>query len=155
MTIPVGQISVSMGIFLAVNLVILSLGIGSTWKRVGFSALVPFAVFLFYNLANAFARTSGGRYIVPVDWVIYFYYAIGLIEIVRFCISAIGFQTTDFFGKPLNPLNEEAGGKFNWGKAGLVLLPFFLVVAALPVIELASPGGATSGNKGYTHATIG
>jgi hypothetical protein len=28
----------------------------------------------------------------------------------------------------------------NWGKAGLVILPFFLLVATLPAIELASPG---------------
>jgi hypothetical protein len=28
----------------------------------------------------------------------------------------------------------------HWGKAGFVILPFFLVVAMLPIIELASPG---------------
>jgi hypothetical protein len=87
------------GFFLAANLIILSIGIGAAWKRVRFAALVPLMVFLFYNLANAFARTSGGRYIVPVDWVIYFYYAIGLIEVIRFCISAMGFHTNGFFEK--------------------------------------------------------
>ena len=135
-----GQISIAQGIFLAINLIILSIGFGVTWKRVRFVSLVPLAVFLFYNLANAFARTSGGRYIVPVDWVVYFYYAIGLVEIVRFCISILGYQMSEFFWNlPAQKQNIE-NGKMNWGKAGLAILPFFLIVAALPMIELVSPG---------------
>jgi hypothetical protein len=136
----VGDISSSMGIFLAANLIILSIGLGTAWKRVKFAALVPLAVFLFYNLANAFARTSGGRYIVPVDWVIYFYYAIGLVEIIRFCISVMGFHTNNFFENLVSHRPDEGNSKMNWGKAGFVILPFFLIVAMLPVIELASPG---------------
>jgi hypothetical protein len=135
-----GQISGSLAIFLAVNLIIFSIGIGTAWKRVGFVAIVPLTVFLFYNLANAFARTSGGRYIVPVDWVIYFYYAIGLVEIIRLSISVIGFQTEDFFGGVPANKHDQADRKFNWAKTGLVILPFFLMVATLPVIELTSPG---------------
>ena len=135
-----GQISFSMGFFLAVNLVILSIGFGAAWKRVRFAALVPLAVFLFYNLANAFARTSGGRYIVPTDWVVYFYYAIGLIEIIRFCISMLGFHYGDFFVGRQEREKKMIEEKFNWGKAGLTILPFFLIVAALPAIEFMSPG---------------
>ena len=135
-----GQISGSMALFIAINFLILSIGLGATWKRVGFVSLVPLAVFLFYNLANAFARTSGGRYIVPVDWVIYFYYAIGLVEIIRFCISMFGFHPGDFFDSIRTQDQDGTNGKFRWRKAGLTILPFFLVVAALPVIELTSPG---------------
>jgi hypothetical protein len=135
-----GQISGSMAIFIIVNLIILSMGIGTAWKRIGFVAFVPLLVFLFYNLANAFARTSGGRYIVPVDWVVYFYYAIGLVEIIRLFISVIGFQTDDFFRGTSASKYDRADDKINWGKTGLVILPFFLMVAALPAIELTSPG---------------
>ena len=135
-----GQISGSMAIFIIVNLIILSMGIGTAWKRIGFVAFVPLLVFLFYNLANAFARTSGGRYIVPVDWVVYFYYAIGLVEIIRLFISVIGFQTDDFFRGTSVSKYDRADDKINWGKTGLVILPFFLMVAALPAIELTSPG---------------
>jgi len=135
-----GEISFSMGIFLAMNLMVLSLGFGVVWKRAGFVAFVPFVVLLFYNLANAFARTSGGRYIVPVDWVIYFYYAIGLVEIIRFCISMFGFQPGVFFVGPRNHNHNKLNGKLNWRKTGLIILPFFLIVAALPIIEFTSPG---------------
>jgi hypothetical protein len=97
-------------------------------------------VFLFYNLANAFARTSGGRYIVPVDWVIYFYYAIGLVEIIRFFISTVGFHANGFFEKSVDRIPDQGNAKLNWRKSGLVILPFFLIVAMLPLLELASPG---------------
>jgi hypothetical protein len=134
------DISSSTSVFLAINLIVLSIGIGAAWKRVKFAALVPAIVFLFYNLANAFARTSGGRYIVPVDWVIYFYYAIGLIEIIQLCIKAIGFHANNFFETLPSFEKEQGNKKLNWGRAGLVILPFFLIVAALPIIDLTSPG---------------
>ena len=35
-----------------------------------------------YALANGIARFSSWRYNLPVDWVIYFYFAIGAIEIL-------------------------------------------------------------------------
>jgi len=137
----IGDISISMGIFLSINLIILAIGLGSSWRRYGFISLAPLVVFLFYNLANAFARTSGGRYIVPVDWVIYFYYAIGLVEILRFCISALGFKTGNFAEKVNNIFNPESSNqKLNWKKTGLVTLPFFLVALTLPLVEFTSPG---------------
>jgi hypothetical protein len=136
------QISGSMGIFLAVNLILLSIGLGSAWKRFGFISLVPLAVFLFYNLANAFARTSGGRYIVPVDWVVYFYYAIGLVVVMRFFILLLSYQPGNFFVETHNYVQTEVKKTFNWGKAGLAVLPFFLIVAMLPIIESTSPGSA-------------
>ncbi len=137
-----GEISISMGIFLAINLLLLSLGFGSVWKRLGLISLVPLAVFLFYNLANAFARTSGGRYIVPVDWVVYFYYAVGLVTIIRFCISMLGFQPGNFFTTTRNYNQTKVDRNFYWGKTGLTILPFFLIVAVLPIIEFTSPGKA-------------
>jgi hypothetical protein len=131
------DVSVSMGVFLAANLIIHSIGIAAAWKRVKFAALVPLLVFLFYNLANAFGRTSGGRYIVPGDWVIYFYFSIGLVEIIYFLNSAMGFRTNSFFEKSAGR-EEQGNAKLDWGRAGLVTLPFFLVVAMLPVIEFAA-----------------
>jgi hypothetical protein len=135
-----GKISASLAVFIAANLLIVSIGLSSAWKRMGYISVLPVAVFLFYNLANAFARTSGGRYIVPVDWAIYFYYAIGLIELIRLFSLVLGFQTSDIFGDMPLQRHDNIENKFNWGKTGLVIFPFFLMVATLPLIELNSPG---------------
>jgi hypothetical protein len=61
---------------------LISLGIIAAWKRRGVPGLVPIAVFLFYNLSNALGRTSGGRYIVPADWIISFYFIVGILFVL-------------------------------------------------------------------------
>jgi hypothetical protein len=142
-----GQISGSMRIYITLNLLLLAIGIGTAWKRIGFVSLVPLMVFFFYNLANAFARTSGGRYIVPADWVVYFYFAIGIVEVVRICIVILGFESVVIFRESTDPKPSTSFAKFNLGKVGLIVLPFFLMVTALPVIELMSPGEKPMENK--------
>jgi hypothetical protein len=35
-----------------------------------------------YNLSNGLARTSGGRYLVPTDWVLHIYFVLGFLVII-------------------------------------------------------------------------
>ncbi len=62
-------------------LAIIALGFGAAWRRAGWIGLVPLAFNLGYALVNGISRFSGWRYNLPVDWVVYFYFAIGVIEI--------------------------------------------------------------------------
>lgn len=84
-------------IFLWISLGILSLGLGAAIQKNGVIGLVPFFGFLLYQLVNAIGRTSGGRYIVPVDWIIIFYFAIGLTELF-FILMKTGFTTAPQLG---------------------------------------------------------
>ncbi len=121
------------------NLFLLSLGFYVVWKRVGVSASIPLLVFLFYHAANAVARTSGGRYLVPVDWVLIFYYATGLIRVVYFII---GFLSRDYAKKVFPPTvtnKTKPVHTFSWRKDILIALPFFLFVLAITVIDRAVP----------------
>ncbi|NPV75028.1 MAG: hypothetical protein HPY59_01505 [Anaerolineae bacterium] len=117
------------------NLALVSLGVGAAWKRWRFSGLLPLLIFLGYNLASALARTSGGRYIVPVDWALVLYYALGWMM-------------------GLGLLWKGAGGKFPWGEvpsstsdgqhswrqvAALAGGVFLLIGLALPVSERLIP----------------
>ncbi|MCB2180353.1 hypothetical protein KQH54_04585 [bacterium] len=68
--------------FLAGNLLILSLGIWTTFKKHRWVGLVPLMIHLSYNGANALVRTSGWRYLIPTDWALLLYYGIGLIQIL-------------------------------------------------------------------------
>jgi hypothetical protein len=65
---------------LGVNLGLVALGVLAAMKRNLSAGLLPAGIFLGYHLANAFGRTSGGRYIVPVDWIIGFYFMLGLMQ---------------------------------------------------------------------------
>ncbi len=75
-----GSMSLAAAFMLILNLVILAFGFGAAYQRLRWIGLIPLAVFFIYHIANAVARTSGGRYLVPVDWILVTYYAIGVAE---------------------------------------------------------------------------
>ena len=66
--------------FLILNLGLLSIGAGYSWWRWRWAGLIPLFVFTGYILSNVIARSSGGRYIIPVEWVVFLYFGIGLTE---------------------------------------------------------------------------
>lgn len=78
-----GGMSLTAVIMLVLNLAIVALGLGAAYQLLRWRGLVPLAVFIIYHSANALARTSGGRYLVPIDWVLVAYYAFGLAELLR------------------------------------------------------------------------
>jgi small basic protein len=97
---------------------ILSMGIGASWKRWKWTGLLPGLIFLAYGLATAAARTSGGRYIQPADWIALFYLAVGLMQTWQwFCsffkgraaiapaqyIESVGEGLKDWRSKPAFP----------------------------------------------------
>lgn len=68
---------------LSINLILVGLGLGAAWQRARLSGLIPLIVMLAYYAMNALARTSGGRYLVPVDWVIIVYYFLGILVLIE------------------------------------------------------------------------
>jgi len=76
-------------VMLFLNLCVLGLGLSLAWKRWRLAGLIPVLVELLYYLANALARTSGSRYLVPVDWVVYFYYGLGLMQLTEWLLTLI------------------------------------------------------------------
>lgn len=69
-------------IVVLVYLGLFSVGIGAAWRRTNWLGLIPLAASLGYSLSNGIARFSSWRYNLPVDWVFYFYTAMGLIEVI-------------------------------------------------------------------------
>ncbi len=62
-------------------LAVIALGLAAAWRRARWAGLIPLAVNFGYALSNAVARFSSWRYNLPVDWVAYFYFALGAMEI--------------------------------------------------------------------------
>jgi hypothetical protein len=73
----------------SLNLGLLGLGLVTAMRRNKAAGLLPAGMFLGYHLANAFGRTSGGRYIVPVDWIIGLYFMIGLMQVVSWIFQGL------------------------------------------------------------------
>jgi len=82
-----GELSVENALLLFFNLGVLSLGLASAWQRWKIVGLIPALVEIVYYLSNALARTSGARYLVPVDWVVYFYFGLGVFQALEMMLK--------------------------------------------------------------------
>jgi hypothetical protein len=120
-----------MGIFL--NLIILSTGIGVSWKYGGLAGLIPLGVFLTYHSSTALARTAGGRYLVPVDWVVLLYFSLGVIQIIFWVFTLFRVDLWE------NPAIIEGVKPFSFKMGVLTLIPFFLFVFGMLALENVIP----------------
>jgi hypothetical protein len=98
--------------FLLMQLGILAFGVGMAWKRARLAGLAPLLLFLAYQLANTLGRTSGGRYVGPVDWVVLVYYLFGLVEIAILVLALFTRKTPAEESTPALPSDE-----FRWPTA--------------------------------------
>ncbi|MCP4142726.1 MAG: hypothetical protein GY755_20995 [Chloroflexi bacterium] len=85
-----GRLDFEQSFFLILNLALVSIGVVFANYRFPIAGWVPLLFFFGYNLANAFAKSSGGRYIVPVDWIIILYFVIGLFQLLMWIIPITG-----------------------------------------------------------------
>ncbi|MGZ9235339.1 MAG: glycosyltransferase family 39 protein, partial [Anaerolineales bacterium] len=63
-------------------LVVIAIGLGSSWRRWRWIGLLPLVFSLGYALGTAVGRFSGWRYDFPADWIAYFYFGIGAAELL-------------------------------------------------------------------------
>jgi hypothetical protein len=115
------------------NLIVIALGISLAWKRAGIAGWMPLLIFLNYHAINALARTSGGRYLVPVDWVLIIYYALGLFQVSLWAISL--FSTSSLHSLSVeNPANSQRTFKQQAVPVG-ILLAAVLFIGFLPILS--------------------
>ena len=136
-----GSLTPLAGFLLFVNLALAALGVGSAWARWRLAGLMPLIVFGAYMAANALARTSGGRYIIPVDWIVYFYFGLGLVQLSGWLGSLFGWDTARFApsiaGQQQNPPVKGRSRVWVWGM--IIPLGFLLLGATTVLLERAFP----------------
>jgi len=118
-------------LLLLIYMVILSVGFGASWRHMGWLALVPLAFNLGYAISNGIARFSSWRYNLPVDWVIYFFFAIGVIEILGGVSLLFGAKVEKIF--PQNNHSKAGTISFRDFRPSYVLIILaFMFAGALP-----------------------
>ncbi len=135
-----GSLSTPAGIALALNLLLIAIGIGSAWERRKLIGLAPLFMFIAYNASNGLARTSGGRYIVPMDWVAVFYFALGALQIIIWLGILFGRQTTPQ-SIPVTHEKPQPSRPFKFqAQTGLmILVTIFGIGSILPLSEHIYP----------------
>lgn len=127
-------------VLLLVYLLVIAVGFGAAWRRLKWLSLIPLAFNLGYALSNGIARFSSWRYNLPVDWVVYFYFAVGIAEIFGGLFLLFGEK-----GERIFPKHAPPGAKtVRFGDFRLsYLLPVlaFMFVGSLPWLAkgLAQP----------------
>lgn len=127
-----GEVSSQAAVMLAIGLVVTALGIGAvTQKSLRLGLLLP-AVFFIYVSANSLARTSGGRYVVPIDWILFLFFGIGLWFLVE--AASMFFNQQPGTGESATEERQPAAGareNRNWAARAAGAVAFFALVGGL------------------------
>lgn len=130
-----GRLSSGLLRFIVINLILVSIGTAFSWKKHRWRGLIPLVIFLVYDLAISISLTSGGRYIVPIIWILFFYYGMAFVFIVDFLIKVFGSNHgNDCFV-------QDQPDVRNQNKSGLAVIFSGLVIIALlvPVANMLLP----------------
>ncbi len=122
-------------------LAITSFGIAAAWKRLRWAGLLPIVFFIFYALSTSLARYSGWRYIFPADWVGYFYFSLGAVELFSVALLLFGASTqVDKYTSTQVHTDTPPLVTRHPSPALLFLLSsfFFLLIGSLPLIVESS-----------------
>jgi hypothetical protein len=76
-----GALSPFRTVLLILQFLVLSAGVAGICRKDKAAAAIVVLLFFVIHAANAFGRTSGGRYIVPVDWVVIPVYVAGFFSL--------------------------------------------------------------------------
>lgn len=118
--------------FFFVSLGLIAFGVGIAYQRAKWIGLLPLLIHLGYSFSVVPFKTSGWRFILPVDWVLNLYFSIGLMYVTLILFSL-------FNSSQNSNIEIQDSKKTNWIKVEPVLIIFFLIGLAFPLIETIIP----------------
>jgi len=112
---------------------VLGLGMAACWQKAGWVGLMPLGLNLGYNLWTAAFRSSGERFLVPVDWAAILYYAAGLLALSQWLLWLFRATRPYLAASGAQPVPTAPGRPASWVYLGLVGLACLVVGASLPL----------------------
>ena len=114
-------------LLIVIYLGVIAVGFGAAWNRHKWIGLTPLAFNLGYALANGISRFSSWRYNLPVDWVPYFYFGIGVIEILGWVAILFGADASK-----MHPLRKVESPKASSRASHALLAAGFVFAGSMP-----------------------
>jgi len=102
-------------VWISIHTVFISLGIIKAYLKKSWIGLLPAGVYLFYNGFAAAMGFSGWRFTQPVDWVLLFYWSIGILGVIHRTANIAAIEQVD-------PKSDNNISIREWKTASLVLL---------------------------------
>ena len=113
-------------------LAVIASGVGAAWSRFKWVGLTPLAFSVGYALANGISRFSSWRYNLPVDWIVYFYFGIGAMEILVWVASLFGANVSNLKGFDAVGLRQDVRQDMPSKSKLAVLIAAFVLIGSLP-----------------------
>ncbi|MHA1562618.1 MAG: hypothetical protein ACTSPA_10885, partial [Promethearchaeota archaeon] len=116
-----------------INLLFLVFGLSSLFKnnrKIGYSCI---AFYVFINISSSIFRFSGWRFIMPIDWLIYMIFLLGVISICNF-LHLIP-QNNSIEVKDISTM-EKPSIAFSFQKNLTLIILFLLLGSIIPLREL-------------------
>ncbi|OQY29779.1 MAG: hypothetical protein B6I38_07915 [Anaerolineaceae bacterium 4572_5.1] len=132
-----GHLTASNLLLMIFYLALIAVGLGAAWHRLRWLGLMPLVFNLGYALANGLARFSGWRYDLPVDWIAYFYFGIGVVELLLGIALLFGADTA----RPKTRVKKDSSllPKSLWTRAAFIIAGFILVGFSPSIMETSIP----------------
>ena len=154
---------------LLINLSLLALGIQQSWKQAqingeypvgnsrGWVGLLPLSVGVVHLLINSLARNSGGRYILPIDWIGVLYFSFGLATasvwvVNMFTRKKLPVELIEAIQPPVTPVRQKK--LLRTPQFWLAAVFLLLLGSAAPLLEIAIPARFTEESQAQMIAKL-
>ncbi len=115
-------------VFLGLGFWVWALGIAAAHQRSPHAGFIPLAAILLFNFSTAVGRYSAGRYLIPADWIMMLYFAVGLADLLSIVYRTCGGQIK----RTADPCGT--GPAYGW-----TIICMVLIAAAIPVCDRLIP----------------
>ena len=114
--------------FLGLGFLVWALGVSAASRRSPRAGLIPLAAITVFNFSTALGRYSAGRYLIPTDWILMLYFAVGMAEILSVLYR--------FFTDKNESADAEEPFVPSYISTGICV---FLIAAAIPLADRMIP----------------
>jgi hypothetical protein len=137
-----GNLPIIQILLIFLNLLLVAVGLGYSWILHRWAGMLPMTIFIAYSVSLGAAMSSGGRYLVPMDWIIYFYYGLAIVAIYQFVHKVI--TGKDQSAPAIHHLGSTQGiserRKLGFSLAGIICLASLIPIAnfVMPVVTAST-----------------
>ncbi len=123
------------------DLLLVAIGLSITWHRQKWIGIFPILAAAGHYATNALVRNSGGRYILPIDWVGALFFAIGIAQLTFWLFPALQNETfSSPSNRPAPAVNHENTQTRLFSKTNLLLALLILGIGSLlPIVDKIVP----------------
>jgi hypothetical protein len=137
-----GNLPLTQTVLIGLNLFLIAIGLGYSWVHHRWAGMIPMVIFMAYSVSLGVAMSSGGRYLVPIDWVIYFYYGVALVAIIQFIYKVLmgkgNYQPASLVAGTAERISNRS--KLGFSLAGIICLASLIPLASffMPVVTASA-----------------